>query len=211
MSHRGNRRAALAEAAIAVLARDGGRGLTHRAVDREAGFPEGTAKNYYVARSALLRAVAEHVAAEHAAAMRQLRETAPAGLAPDDITALYASMLRRMTTGARSRFLALFELHLEAVRDADVSAALGDMAEANADTAVALHAEVDQQFSRPAAALLDAGMLGVALSALSLPRKTLQRSGLDDADLLARALLTASRNLPPSATSIMGLVDGRAS
>ena len=67
MSHRGNRRAALAEAAIAVLARDGGRGLTHRAVDREAGFPEGTAKNYYL--SPLLRIATSFVSSARAQRM----------------------------------------------------------------------------------------------------------------------------------------------
>lgn len=211
MSYRGNRREALAEAAIAVLARDGGRGLTHRAIDRESGFPEGTTKNYYVTRSAVLRAVARYLATEHSAAMRQLRDTAPDGLTSTDITTLYASMLRRMTTSARSQFLALFELHLEAVRDPEVRTALAEVSRANAETAVQLHADVDQQFGRGAAGLLDAGMLGVAMSMLSLPRETLVETGLDDADMLARALLTASRNLPPSVTSVVGLVNGRAS
>ena len=39
----GGRRAELADAALRVVAREGSRGLTHRAVDEEAGVPTGTA------------------------------------------------------------------------------------------------------------------------------------------------------------------------
>ena len=48
------RRAELADAGLAVLARDGARGLTHRAVDVEAGAPAGTASNYFRSRPALI-------------------------------------------------------------------------------------------------------------------------------------------------------------
>ncbi|GAA0514718.1 TetR family transcriptional regulator [Saccharopolyspora subtropica] len=190
MPQRGNRRELLAEAAIEVLAREGGRGLTHRAIDREAEVPEGTTKNYYPTRSALFLAVARYIAAEHTAALRELRSQIPVGLSGEDITALYAAMLRRMGTSARSRFLALFELHLEAVRNPGVRDALGDITQANVDTAVELHAAVGRRMSRRGAGLLDAGMLGVALSMLSLPDDLVEELGFDDADGLARALLS---------------------
>ncbi len=51
----------LADAAVAVLARDGLRGLTHRAVDAEAGLPGGSTSNYFRSRSALLQAVVARV------------------------------------------------------------------------------------------------------------------------------------------------------
>jgi 8-oxo-dGTP pyrophosphatase MutT (NUDIX family) len=57
------RRAELAEAALRVLAREGGRGLTHSAVDAEAGVPDGTAAGCFPGRTALVGAVAEWVAA----------------------------------------------------------------------------------------------------------------------------------------------------
>jgi DNA-binding transcriptional regulator YbjK len=47
----------VADAAVTVLARDGLRGLTHRAVDAEAGLPHGSTSNYFRSRSALLKAV----------------------------------------------------------------------------------------------------------------------------------------------------------
>lgn len=47
----------VADAAVTVLARDGLRGLTHRAVDAEAGLPDGSTSNCFRKRSALLEAV----------------------------------------------------------------------------------------------------------------------------------------------------------
>lgn len=48
----------VADAAVTVLARDGLRGLTHRAVDAEAGLPDGSTSNCFRSRSALLQAIA---------------------------------------------------------------------------------------------------------------------------------------------------------
>jgi DNA-binding transcriptional regulator YbjK len=47
----------VADAAVTVLARDGLRGLTHRAVDTEAGLPDGSTSNCFRSRSALLKAI----------------------------------------------------------------------------------------------------------------------------------------------------------
>jgi len=55
------RRLVLVEAAVAVVARSGLRGLTHRAVDAEAGLPEGTCSGYLRTRLALLTALMQHV------------------------------------------------------------------------------------------------------------------------------------------------------
>ena len=44
----------MADAAIAVLAEHGARGLTHRAVDQAAGLSPGTTSNYARTREALL-------------------------------------------------------------------------------------------------------------------------------------------------------------
>ena len=56
-----SRRDLLCDCAISVLAAEGGRGLTHRAVDRAAGVPEGTTKNYFPSRDALLGAAADRM------------------------------------------------------------------------------------------------------------------------------------------------------
>ncbi|NHA67599.1 TetR/AcrR family transcriptional regulator [Phycicoccus flavus] len=57
----GGRRPELLAAAVHVVSDEGLRGLTHRAVDRRAGLPEGTCSAYLRTRGALLVALAEHV------------------------------------------------------------------------------------------------------------------------------------------------------
>lgn len=187
-----NRRRLLADAAIEVLAREGGRGLTHRAVDREAAVPEGTAKNYHPTRRALFVAVARRMADQHTAAIAQLREQMPEDVTRDDVAVLYAAMLRRMVSTGRSQVLALVELHLEAVRRPEVRTALGEMAMANADSAVHLHTAVGQPMDRSGGGVLDAGLLGVAISWLSLPADVVDRIGFADPEPLARSLLSGA-------------------
>lgn len=198
MPKRRNRRAQLADAAVEVLAREGGRGLTHRAVDREAGFPEGTAKNYHASRESLFAAIAQRMSDQHTAAMHRLREQMPDGVGQADVQALYLAMLRRMATTARSQFLALFELHLEAVRNPQVRASLGEIALAGVDSAVHLHAAVGEPISARGGGLLEAGMMGVAMSMLSLPDDVVGRIGFDDPDPLGRSLLGMAEAAEPA-------------
>lgn len=56
------RRHEILSAATTVLARSGTRGLTHRAVDREAGLPEGSSSAYFRTRDALMGALGDFVA-----------------------------------------------------------------------------------------------------------------------------------------------------
>ncbi len=55
------RESVLLAAAVRVLARTGLRGLTHRAVDSEAGLPQGTSSAYMRTRLALLTRLTEYV------------------------------------------------------------------------------------------------------------------------------------------------------
>jgi len=57
------RRRELMDAALGVVADEGLRGLTHRAVDRRADLPEGTCSAYLRTKRMLVVALAEHVAA----------------------------------------------------------------------------------------------------------------------------------------------------
>lgn len=56
-----SRRDALLDAAIEVIARAGAKGLTHRAVDTEAGAPQGSTSNHFRTRAALVTAIAERL------------------------------------------------------------------------------------------------------------------------------------------------------
>ncbi|GAA2648057.1 TetR/AcrR family transcriptional regulator [Nonomuraea recticatena] len=104
------RRRALTDAAIELLASSGAHGLTHRAVEKEAGLPQGTASNYFRSREALLVAAAERIAELHHADTDRATEQ-PATL----VDLLTRSLLTAATT-LRTRYLAIFELRLEAAR-----------------------------------------------------------------------------------------------
>lgn len=200
-----HRRELIADAATEVLAREGSRGLTHRAVDREAQVPEGTTKNYHPSRESLLLAIATRMADQHQEAVRRLREQTPANVTWADVVALYAAMLRRTGSSQRSPFLALFELHLEAVRRPAVRAALGEMTLASVDSAVGLHAAAGVRLGRLGGGLLEAGLLGMALSLLSLPESVVSTIGFDEAEVLGRSLLSLGAGGERGAASAVGV------
>ena len=57
MVRNAERRTLLADAAVRVLAQQGSRGLTHRAIDAEAKAPRGTASNYFASRDEIIDAI----------------------------------------------------------------------------------------------------------------------------------------------------------
>jgi AcrR family transcriptional regulator len=182
----------LGDAAIAVLARDGGRGLTHRAVDREAGVPQGTTKNYFPTRESLLEAAALRMAEEHRAAVERLRSTTPASVSATQLSELYPALVRRAVDGDPTQMLAMVELYLEAVRRPGVRSALGEMAVANADASAALHRVAGLGSATRDVGVLDAYLLGISLSLLALPADALRRIGLDDPYSLGLGVFAAA-------------------
>ncbi len=124
MARNDERRSALADAGIRVLAEEGARGLTHRAVDAAAGTPRGTASNYFPTRddlvSALVGRIGERLTPDPEAASSR------AARIPD--RELFADYLRdvvRRLSADPHVSLALFELRLEAARRPAVAEALG--------------------------------------------------------------------------------------
>ena len=192
----GPRRALLGDAAIAILAREGGRGLTHRAVDREAGVPQGTTKNYFPTRESLLEAAAGRMAEEHRAAVERLHSTTPPQVSPSQLGELYPALLNRAVNGDPTQLLAMAELYLEAVRRPGVRQALGEMAIANAESAVALHQVAGLDSSTRDVGVLDAYLLGISLSLLALPPDALRRIGLDDPYSLGLGVFAAAASRP---------------
>lgn len=108
-----DRRRLLRDKAIEVLAAGGGRLLTHRQVDKAAGVPVGTTKNYYPTRDALLIATAERVYERYLDDQRQL-ESYGGPTTREQLIALIAELFRRAATVDRPRLLALLALHAEA-------------------------------------------------------------------------------------------------
>ncbi|MEV6878020.1 TetR family transcriptional regulator [Amycolatopsis sp. NPDC051128] len=131
------RRAALLDASIDVLAREGARGLTFRAVDQQAGVPAGTASNYFASRDDLLRQAGERV-------YERLTDEAVLadGLAgPRDrarLTELMHGLVDRVAAFPTG-FLALLELRLEAARRPELREVLTARIRADVELNVAYH------------------------------------------------------------------------
>ncbi|AYF26101.1 TetR family transcriptional regulator [Micromonospora sp. BL1] len=124
MARNPERRTLLADAGLRVLADAGARGLTHRAVDAEAGVPTGTTSNYFPSRAALLAGLAERIfdrIAPDPDVLADLGRREPS-------LALMTDYLRDIvarTTREPGLTRALFELRLEAARRPELRAALG--------------------------------------------------------------------------------------
>jgi DNA-binding transcriptional regulator YbjK len=109
------RRQRIARAALSVLAAEGARGLTHRAVDSAAGLAEGSTSNCFRTRAALLGgALAMHVELD----MGPAGEVIEGPLEPLERTRATALILAglRHVLGDRTLLLARYELVLESSR-----------------------------------------------------------------------------------------------
>ncbi|TCO41532.1 TetR family transcriptional regulator [Kribbella antiqua] len=116
-----DRRDAIADAAIHLVATRGLRGLTHRAVDAEAGLPPGSTSYYLRTRSALLTACVNRMLA------RDVSATAQPGPGP---TGSPVELLNQLVIGlARDRpddLIARYELSLEASRQPELRTAINE-------------------------------------------------------------------------------------
>jgi DNA-binding transcriptional regulator YbjK len=134
------RRAALLDAAIEVLAREGARGLTFRAVDTEAKVPVGTASNYFSSRDELFT----QVGLRFYERLEPDAATITAGFAGprdrDRVTELMHDVVERVSA-FRSGYLALLELRLESTRRPALRELLSKRIRADVDANIRYHEE----------------------------------------------------------------------
>jgi DNA-binding transcriptional regulator YbjK len=112
-----SRRELAASAALTVLATSGSRGLTHRAVDAEAGLPAGSTSNYFRTRSSLLEAaLGRHIELDLPPA-ELVEQIGDSELTREQARDLFAAALARVIDPeARPMIAARYELVLEATR-----------------------------------------------------------------------------------------------
>ncbi|MFD8581223.1 TetR/AcrR family transcriptional regulator [Streptomyces virginiae] len=116
-----DRRTRLADSAIDVLADEGIRGLTHRAVDRKAAMPPGTTSAYYRTRAALLTAlVTRLVQLDQAELQTMPEELPPLRTVEDLVNGMALLTLQRLTGEGRRRSLARYACAVESVRDPEL-------------------------------------------------------------------------------------------
>lgn len=119
------RREQLADAGVRLIARGGGRALTHLAVDHEAGLPRGSTSYYARTRRDLIALVVDQLATGSQGDLAAV--TVPDALTVGDGVALAADVLERMARrddAQAARFALLFELrHDDELRAALTTAA----------------------------------------------------------------------------------------
>ena len=115
-----SRRTQMLDAAVDILAWQGSRALTHRAIDRLLSLPLGSAANYFQTRDALLRGIAERVIELDFASFGPIPEERVGRVFVAESIA--AMILQWMEPPSLTRQRARHELLLHSVRDADLRA-----------------------------------------------------------------------------------------
>ena len=162
------RRQVLADAGLAVLANQGARGLTHRAVDREADVPTGTTSNYFRSRDALVAGLVERIGERltpdpDVLAALSTREPSR------ELFADYVRDIVRRLTENREVTVALFELRLESTRNPDVAAMMSDWGRTGFEADVAFNTAAGLPGSAREIALFHYAVDGLLLDRLTTP------------------------------------------
>ncbi|WP_432092458.1 TetR/AcrR family transcriptional regulator [Streptomyces sp. bgisy100] len=162
------RRTALIDAAIDVLADEGARGLTFRAVDARAGVPVGTASNYFASRDDLFTQAGARIHVRmtpEPAAVETAMRPAPSR---ELVTELMRWLVQRMSDD-RTGYLAMLELRLEATRRPALRKQLTRTIRAGYDESLAFHLDAGLPGDADTFLVLYLAMTGVLLEHLTLP------------------------------------------
>lgn len=162
------RRILLTDAGLAVLAREGARGLTHRAVDREAGLPIGTTSNYFPGRADLLGALAERVFVRLEPDPGTLEDLESRPRDSSTFADHMAEIVER-TTRNPSLMLALMELKLEAARNEGVARPIAEALARQFDADVSYQEGSGLPGERREVELLYHALNGLILDTITVP------------------------------------------
>ncbi len=158
----------LADAGLAVLAAQGMRGLTHRAVDPEAGVPQGTCSNYYRTREQLIVALGRRIFERLTPDEDYLRDRAAGPPTRDQWVRLMVELFDR-ARAAPELHLALLELRLEATRRPELAEPLGSIVRRAFEADLAFHEASGLPGGRDEIVLMHLAVGGMIAELLTLP------------------------------------------
>lgn len=184
-----DRRDRLREAAVEVLAEQGGRGLTHRAVDAAADVPPGTAKNYFPTREALLRGVAQRCVEEYRATGERLAAAGPPLSERAGLEALLTALLVNVEGPGRARLLAYLELQTEAARRPWLAQVLDPIGASDFPAFEAAQRAAGLAVTPERATVITLALHAALPHLLAKGPETLRVSGLDDPARFVRMLV----------------------
>ncbi|MEU5993924.1 TetR family transcriptional regulator [Spirillospora sp. NPDC047418] len=183
------RRRALADAAIEVLGHAGIHGLSHRSVDERSGLPPGTASNYFRSRDALLQAAADRVIDLHKQDMTAATGGTSTPVDRETLIELIALSLHYSATEQRTRYLAVYELTLEATRRPRLREALAHLEEPTLDFTVQMHRDLGLETSRAQVQALITLYGATLFGLVTRPAETVT---LEEARTLTRAMVNGA-------------------
>ncbi|MEU5153090.1 TetR family transcriptional regulator [Glycomyces sp. NPDC021274] len=162
------RRTALIDAAIEVLADQGARGLTFRAVDTQAGVPIGTASNYFPNRDALLMQAGQRVFQRLDPGPAIVGEALALPRTRASVDRLMHEMVERITE-FRSGYLAMLELRLEATRRPELREVLTKQIRDNVQENIDFHLASGMPGDADTVVMLYLALSWLILERLTLP------------------------------------------
>jgi DNA-binding transcriptional regulator YbjK len=183
---------ALADAAIAVIASEGLRGLTHRAVEARAGLPAGSTSYYFPSRSSLLRGVLARLLELDWLDFQAFGLVAP----PSSRSAMVRAGVRVMSHLAsvgRERQVARYALYLSGESDPELAAMLESATLAIQDRTVAMVRALGSRNPRRDGRLLVALLDGLLYDEVARRRSS-------PAELRRRLTVVLDTVLPPEVT-----------
>ena len=179
------------DAAIRILGTHGARALTHRAVDRELGLPEGSTSNYFRTRHALLEAVFEQICALDAHFVERLAEIS-SGMEPgiESVVHLVTTAVNNWVVEPQDRVRQRARIEIYLISSGDdmlantVSEFRDDFRRRLAEVFANLGVPIDQGGMRLVISLADGMILDELIAA---------ETGLIDVGLLRRAWIELVR------------------
>ncbi|WP_053649469.1 MULTISPECIES: TetR/AcrR family transcriptional regulator [unclassified Streptomyces] len=168
MARNPERRTTLLDAAIEVLADEGARGLTFRAVDTRAGVPTGTSSNYFSDRDLLLSQVADRIFVRLTPAPDSVDTAVRPAPSRELVVELMRWLARRMAA-ERACYLGLFELRLEAVRRPELRSRLTGVLRSDLDENIRLHLDSGMPGDADTVRLLYFALTGLLLDHFTVP------------------------------------------
>ncbi|MBF6548458.1 TetR/AcrR family transcriptional regulator [Nocardia brasiliensis] len=119
-----DRRALIIDAAIDLIAAQGIRALTHRALDTALALPAGSSSYYYRTKRALIEAIVERITTRSRADFTTAQLAPPGSPLPGSVAAAIAAWLDRLLAERRNHLIVRHALILELLPDADLRARL---------------------------------------------------------------------------------------
>ncbi|MFE5093729.1 TetR/AcrR family transcriptional regulator [Streptomyces sp. NPDC056638] len=168
MARNPERRTALVDAAIEVLADEGARGLTFRAVDARAGVPVGTSSNYFANRDDLFMQAAARITVRMTPDPAKVEEAMRPTPSRELVADLMRWLVQRMEDDPTG-YLAMLELRLEATRRPALRNRLTRPVRANLDESARFHREAGLPGDADAFLVLYLAMTGLLLEHFTLP------------------------------------------